>query len=47
MSQKSATRNLGRTLGAILSIATIGAAISFGAVTARAEDNSNKDKNVT
>ena len=42
MSQKSATR----TLGAILSIATIGAAISFGAVTARAEDN-NKDKNVT
>ena len=46
MSQKSATRTLGRTLGAILSIATIGAAISFGAVTARAEDN-NKDKNVT
>ncbi len=47
MSQKSATRTLGRTLGAMLSIATIGAAISFGAVTARAEDNSNKDKNVT
>jgi outer membrane protein OmpA-like peptidoglycan-associated protein len=47
MSQKSATRTLGRTLCAILSIATIGAAISFGAVTARAEDNSNKDKNVT
>jgi outer membrane protein OmpA-like peptidoglycan-associated protein len=43
MSQKSATR----ILGAILSIATIGAAISFGAVTARAEDNNNKDKNVT
>ena len=47
MSQKSVTRTLGRTLGAILSIATIGAAISFGAVTARAEDNNNKDKNVT
>ena len=51
MSQKSATRTfgrtLGRTLGAILSIATIGAAISLGAVTARAEDNNNKDKNVT
>jgi outer membrane protein OmpA-like peptidoglycan-associated protein len=46
MSQRSATRTLGLTLGAILSIATIGAAISFGAVTARAEDN-NKDKNVT
>src|ERR1700704_6532598 len=43
MSQKSATR----ILGAILSIATIGAAISFGAVTARAEDNNTKDKNVT
>src|SRR5882757_11160016 len=47
MSQKSVTRTPGRTLGAILSIATIGAAISFGAVTARAENNNNKDKNVT
>jgi outer membrane protein OmpA-like peptidoglycan-associated protein len=55
MSRKSATRTLGprlgrtlgRTLGAILSIATIGAAISFGAITARAEDNSDKDKNIT
>lgn len=46
MSRKSATRTLGRTFGTMLSIATIGAAISFGAVTARAEDN-NKDKNVT
>ena len=44
MSKKSATRTLGRTFGAILSIATVGAAISFSAVTARAED---KDKNVT
>ena len=45
MSQKSVTR----TLGAILSIATIGAAMSFGAVTARAEDNKSNstDKNVT
>ena len=43
MSKKSATR----TLGVILSIATISAAISFGAVTARAEDNNSKDKNVT
>jgi outer membrane protein OmpA-like peptidoglycan-associated protein len=55
MSRKSATRTLGprlgrtlgRTLGAILSIATIGAAISFGAITALAEDNSDKDKNIT
>jgi outer membrane protein OmpA-like peptidoglycan-associated protein len=40
MSQKSVTR----TLGAMLSIAAIGAAISFSTVSARAED---KDKNVT
>ena len=44
MSQKSVTR----TLGTILSIATISAAMSIGAVTARAEDKSNSaDKNVT
>lgn len=45
ISKQSATR----TVGAILSIATLGAAISFGAVTARAEDSKNNstDKNVT
>jgi len=42
MSKISATK----TFAAILSIATIGAAISFATVSARAEDN-NKDKNVT
>lgn len=43
-SKQSATR----TVGAILSIATLGAAISFGTVTARAEDKNNStDKNVT
>jgi outer membrane protein OmpA-like peptidoglycan-associated protein len=42
MSTISATK----TFAAILSIATIGAAISFATVSARAEDN-NKDKNVT
>src|SRR5207253_2347149 len=47
MSQKSAIRPLGRTLGTILSIATIGAAISLGSVSVRAEDNNTKDKNVT
>jgi outer membrane protein OmpA-like peptidoglycan-associated protein len=43
MSTISATK----TFAAILSIATIGAAISFATVSARAEDNNNKDKNVT
>ncbi len=44
ISKQSATR----TVGAILSIATLGAAICFGAVTARAEDKNNStDKNVT
>jgi outer membrane protein OmpA-like peptidoglycan-associated protein len=39
MSKISATK----TFAAILSIATIGAAISFAAVSARAEDNNNKN----
>ena len=43
MSKISATK----TFAAILSIATIGAAISLATVSARAEDNNNKDKNVT
>ena len=47
MSTQSATKTLGKTLGMILSIATIGAAMSLSAVTARAEDNNSKDKNVT
>jgi len=42
MARSAATKTLGKTLGAIVSIATLGAAISFAAGTALAED-----KNVT
>jgi outer membrane protein OmpA-like peptidoglycan-associated protein len=45
ISKQSATRPLDRNLAAILSIATLGAAICFGAVTARAEDKNNSTNN--